>query len=78
MPDPQPNPTRSEQIERDGVTYDIGVFPVDGGHGAVWTCTVCDQRGTPTAVCDSEAAALGRAKGNLFQHHVRKHLLGFD
>ena len=77
MPEPQPNPTRSEQIERDGVTCDIGVFPVEGGFGAVWTCTVCNQRGTVAAVCNSEAAALGRAKGTFFQHHVRKHLMGF-
>jgi hypothetical protein len=67
-------PIRQTTVSQDGVEYEISVYHAGlGRFTAAWRCKVCDRKGSALSADNSVAAAIGRAKGNLFQHHAATH-----
>jgi hypothetical protein len=65
--------TRREQIELDGIAYDLSIEKGDGEYIGKWRCQRCGQRGESTLKSATPEQALERAKVSVFAHHTLVH-----
>jgi hypothetical protein len=65
---------RRQRYERDGISYEISVYEVEGGYQARWKCLSCGRSGGLSYGSLSTAEAIGRAEGQLLdEHHAQVH-----
>jgi hypothetical protein len=65
--------TRREQIELDGIPYDVGIEHAGSDFTGKWHCQRCGARGDTTLKSQTPDQALERAKVSVFAHHTLAH-----
>jgi hypothetical protein len=73
MADPNAQWTRREQVELNGLKYDITVRKSGNEYSATWFCQECQQHGASTLKSSTPEQASERAQINLFAHHTLVH-----
>ena len=66
---------RTEQFDRDGVSYKIDLFKGSAGYWTTWTCLACHVSGVRPAAPSSNDALAGAKGGVIAGHHVDAHRL---
>jgi hypothetical protein len=62
-----------ENRYRDGVTYELEVYAVDGGLYGAFTCPLCGTTEVNAVLSGTQAEALRQTLFSLDSHHTAKH-----
>ena len=73
---PQDRAVYRENRLRDGVTYVLEVYSVDGGLYGAFTCPLCGTNEVNAVLSATQADALRQTLFSLDSHHAAKHLPG--
>ena len=73
MADPNAAWMREQQIELDGIAYEVHVERKGVEYAGKWRCKTCGELGESTLMSTTPEQALERAKISLFAHHTLAH-----
>ena len=73
MADPNAEWTRREQINLEGIPYEVHVEKSGAEYAGKWRCKTCGELGESTLKSATPEQARERAKISLFAHHTLAH-----